>query len=75
MFLNLFTRTAWLCAVLVTGLLLQITVFPAVSQATSGQIYYMSPNGNDRDPGSLAQPFRTINRALKAMLPLSLIHI
>jgi parallel beta-helix repeat protein len=69
MFLNLFPRTAWLCAVLITSLLLQVTVFPAVSQAASGQIYYISPNGNDRDPGSQAQPFRTISRALKAMLP------
>ena len=31
-------------------------------QAAAGSIYYVSPSGNDTWPGSLSQPFRTINR-------------
>ncbi|HWQ89819.1 MAG TPA: cell wall-binding repeat-containing protein [Desulfitobacteriaceae bacterium] len=68
MFLKLFPRIAWFCAVLIIGLL-QFSVFPAVSQASSSQIYYISPTGNDLNPGSLDYPFLTISRAIKSIQP------
>ena len=30
--------------------------------AAIGSIYYVAPNGNDANPGTLAQPWRTFQR-------------
>lgn len=37
--------------------------------------YYVAPNGNDTDPGTLTQPFLTIGRAQKAVLPGDTVYI
>src|SRR4030095_12927214 len=33
---------------------------PALAQTTTGNVYYVATNGNDSDPGTIKQPFRTI---------------
>jgi len=44
----------------------------SVAEAPSqvqGQVYYVSPSGNDSYPGTLSQPFRTINAGVDALGP------
>jgi hypothetical protein len=36
---------------------------PTAIPAPEGQHYYVSPNGNDANPGTKTLPFQTINRA------------
>ena len=41
---------------------------PAVDKATpAGSAFYVSPTGNDRNPGTEAAPFATLARAQQAM--------
>jgi hypothetical protein len=37
-------------------------------KASAGKIFYISPQGNDKDDGSLEHPFLTLNRAKQAIL-------
>jgi parallel beta-helix repeat protein len=40
-----------------------VTPTPTAIPAPEGQHYYVSPNGNDANPGTKTLPFQTINRA------------
>ena len=40
-----------------------ILLFLYVSLTLSGATYYIAPNGNDSNPGTLTQPFFTLNKA------------
>ncbi len=55
--------------IVMAGLLLQFSIFPMPSQAASNRIFYVSPSGNNTNPGSLEQPFATIRKAIQALQP------
>ncbi|MCG2769513.1 MAG: right-handed parallel beta-helix repeat-containing protein, partial [Anaerolineae bacterium] len=38
---------------------------PRVAEAAGGSTYYVATNGNDTDPGTLSQPWRTIQHAVE----------
>ena len=40
-----------------------------VAGSAAAAVYYVAPNGNDANPGSLEQPWATFLRAGQAMLP------
>ena len=40
-----------------------ILLFLYVSLTLSGATYYVAPNGSDSNPGTLASPFFTLNKA------------
>lgn len=60
---------SWLVLIVIMGLMLQLSVFPLVSQAGAVQTFYISPSGKDTSLGSLDQPFATIKRATKSIQP------
>src|SRR6478672_1762369 len=41
-----------------------VTIFCLMASAAHAQTYYVSPSGEDSNPGTAAAPFRTISRAL-----------
>ena len=45
------------------------SALPPPLKPSTGRAYYVSPKGSDRIPGSLARPFRTIQRALDRARP------
>jgi Concanavalin A-like lectin/glucanases superfamily/Chitobiase/beta-hexosaminidase C-terminal domain/Right handed beta helix region len=47
--------------------LIKVTVGSSGTPAPNTTTYYVSPAGNDLNPGTLAQPFRTIERARQAV--------
>ncbi len=51
-----------------------VTVVGAVDPPPGPQLY-VSPNGNDSSPGTLAQPWRTIQKAMSAATPGSIVNI
>ena len=53
-----------LSATMFTTLLTGSVLFPHVAHAAT---YYVATNGSDSNPGSQAQPFRTINKGLKVL--------
>jgi len=55
-------KLLFLLTALMTALLL-IGCGQGVSARAAGQIYYVAPTGNDANPGTLAQPWRTIQHA------------
>lgn len=48
---------------------------PNPAALSAGSAYYVSPTGNDSNPGSEAQPFRTIGRAAAMAQPGSTVYI
>src|SRR5438309_1763677 len=40
-----------------------------------GQQYYVAPNGDDSNPGTIDQPWRTIQIAMKSAIPGSTVNI
>jgi parallel beta-helix repeat protein len=52
----------WVLCVLVAILLLTIAPLAQPAQAQTGRTFYVAPDGNDSNPGTEAQPFRTIQR-------------
>jgi hypothetical protein len=45
------------------------TALPQGLPASSGQPYYVSPSGSDQNPGSLDQPWKTIQKAMNTLRP------
>lgn len=41
----------------------------------SGRIYYVSPNGDDSDPGTSVEPFRTISKAASVVVPGDTVYV
>lgn len=57
-------RTTWLTVfLLIASLLLSFVPEPVPVSAATQAVYYVSPGGNDANPGTLASPFKTIQRA------------
>ena len=56
-------RTSLSLLFLAAALLLSIVPAPVPASAATQAVYYVSPNGNDANPGTLASPFRTLQRA------------
>lgn len=50
-------------ALLIAALLLSVVAVPVPASAATQAVYYVSPGGNDANPGTLAAPFRTLQRA------------
>jgi len=48
---------------------------PSFADLSAGATYYVSPSGNDSDPGTETQPFRTIGRAAALVQPGSTVYI
>ena len=63
------SKMTWFVLILITGLMLQLAIFPMVTQADPNHTFYISPSGNDTNPGSLDQPFATIKRGTKSFQP------
>ncbi|PYM15850.1 MAG: hypothetical protein DME18_03155, partial [Verrucomicrobia bacterium] len=41
----------------------------AAFSVVAGQVFHVSPSGNDNNPGTQAQPFREIRKAITAVTP------
>ncbi|WP_218031487.1 RICIN domain-containing protein [Paenibacillus kobensis] len=54
---------SWLALLLVIAMSLAIVSVPAPAAAATQAVYYIAPNGNDSNPGTLAAPFKTLQRA------------
>lgn len=52
-----------------------ITDSTAVSASAIGNTYYLSPTGNDNNPGSLSAPFFTLNKAWSVVAPGDIIYM
>ena len=48
---------------------------PNLAVLSAGSSYYVSPTGNDSNPGTEAQPFRTIGKAATVVQPGSTVYI
>ena len=48
---------------------------PNLAALSAGSSYYVSPTGNDSNPGTEAQPFRTIGKAATVVQPGSTVYI
>ena len=51
---------------LLVALVLAFQGVTVVSVSAAGAVYYVSPNGSDTNPGTLAAPFATITKAMSA---------
>ncbi|RTE10175.1 RICIN domain-containing protein [Paenibacillus whitsoniae] len=56
-------RLSWQALLLVIAMLFACMTVPAPTSAATQAQYYVSPNGNDSNPGTLASPFKTVQRA------------
>jgi hypothetical protein len=45
------------------------TALPEPLPASVGQLYYVAPSGSDQNPGSLDQPWKTIQKAMNTVRP------
>jgi len=61
-----FARAVQLAAVL--GIL-AATIVNGIQFASAGNVYFVSPGGSDSAPGTLASPFRTINKSFTVLRP------
>ncbi|MDX2139353.1 MAG: choice-of-anchor Q domain-containing protein [Chloroflexota bacterium] len=52
----------WMLCIFAAILLLAIAPLAQPAQAQTGRTFYVAPDGNDSNPGTEAQPFRTIQR-------------
>ena len=48
---------------------------PLVSKESNLQVYYVSLSGSDQNPGTLSQPWRTIQKAANSMAPGGIVYI
>ncbi|MBU1746446.1 MAG: right-handed parallel beta-helix repeat-containing protein [Chloroflexi bacterium] len=48
---------------------------PSIQQPTSGGVYYVSPAGDDHHPGTIAQPWQTIQKAADTLVPGDTVYI
>ena len=55
--------------------LLLLAAALAGPRVAGGQVYHVAPTGSDNQPGTEAQPFRTINRALGVVAPGATIRV
>ncbi|RED61869.1 RICIN domain-containing protein [Cohnella lupini] len=64
--LSSIVRERWLSFpvwLLITALLFASVAVPAPASAATQAEYYVSPNGNDSNPGTIGAPFKTVQRA------------
>ncbi len=54
-------------AVLVSAALLPTAVDPSRASASAQEAYYVAPDGNDANPGTITAPFKTVPRARDAV--------
>jgi hypothetical protein len=52
-----------LCSLLLAGLVLFALTFAPRAAATGGSTFYVATNGGDSNPGTLAQPWLTLQHA------------
>lgn len=48
---------------------------PASTQLVTGRASYVSPDGNDLNPGTLSSPWRTINKATRVVQPGDTVYV
>ncbi|RKT75092.1 ricin-type beta-trefoil lectin protein [Saccharothrix variisporea] len=60
-------RSVLTLAALVSVSLLPATASPPGASAATQATFYVSPNGNDSDPGTITAPFKTVQRARDAV--------
>jgi len=51
------------------------TYFPVVHLDKKGDVYYVSPQGNDANPGSFVHPWKTITKAAQEVSPGDTVYI
>jgi hypothetical protein len=61
------TRTALLAAALVAATLPAVVISQSPASAAVQETYYVAPDGNDSNPGTLQSPFKTVQRARDAV--------
>lgn len=56
--------------IMMIAMIVAVQLFPPslTVSAAGGQTYYVSPNGNDSNPGTLSSPWRTIQRAANTLV-------
>src|SRR5665647_1328264 len=52
-----------------------IAVFSFFSASAAGNTYYVATNGNDANPGTITQPWRTIQKAVNTVVSGSTIQV
>jgi parallel beta-helix repeat protein len=52
-----------------------IIIATLFSQYAPGATYYVSPNGNDLNPGSLSSPFLTIKKGVSGLKPADILYL
>lgn len=62
-------------AILAAVLILLISLAASTCQASAGRTYYVATNGLDTNPGTLAQPFRTIGKGASVLTPGDTLYI
>jgi parallel beta-helix repeat protein len=65
-----FTNTyKWvILPLLVISLVLSASLVPLPAEAASGNEYYVAPNGDDANPGTIGEPWRTLQKAADTMV-------
>lgn len=58
-----------------SGLLILALSFVTSSSARAGTDFYVSPAGSDQNAGSLAKPWRTVQKAANSATPGSTVHV
>jgi len=61
------------CTVLIGAILIASPILAPVSAYSAS--YFVATNGSDSNPGTQSQPFRTINRAVGALTPGTVLYI
>lgn len=69
------TRGTWMRLVRICGLGLISALVTITARTADAATYYVATTGSDSNPGTLAQPFRTINRGAMILKPGDTLYI
>jgi len=60
---------------LVMAVVMGFNAAPPIVEAASGSVYYVAPNGDDSNPGTIDRPWRTVQKAAQMLQPGDTVYI